>query len=151
MRCGARESARPGGRRTGSGTVTPPRCCWPELPSGWSPGGSATPTCRPRWTSTAGCVRTRRCALRRTGRGTCRGGRSAMADERRLRAVDDVDPIWRLWEQLPPQWRGPVIGEGIDNWRAISENGQRRLKLTGLPDTIAAELAWMAYWQAQDG
>ena len=58
-----------------------------------------------------------------------------MADERRLRAVDDVDPIWRLWEQLPPQWRGPVIGEGIDNWRAISENGQRRLKLTGLPDT----------------
>ena len=32
------------------------------------------------------------------------------------------------------------------------ENGWRhRLDLTGLPDAIAAELAWMAHWQAQDG
>jgi Phage integrase family len=74
-----------------------------------------------------------------------------MPDERGLRAVGSVDPVWALWEQLPPQWRGPVIGEGIDNWQKISENGERRLDLTGLPEMIAAELAWMAHWQAQDG
>jgi integrase len=71
-----------------------------------------------------------------------------MASRRTLHAVDRVDPIWPLWEQLPPQWRGPVIGEGIDDW-PVSEVG--RLDLTGLPPTIAAEMAWMAHWQAQDG
>jgi hypothetical protein len=75
-----------------------------------------------------------------------------MPGERRLRAVQDVDPIWRLWEQLPPEWRGPVIGPGIDNWQEISPtNRAQRLTLTGLPDVIAAEMAWMAHWQAQDG
>ena len=74
-----------------------------------------------------------------------------MAGERRLRAISpDDDPIWRLWAQLPPQWRGPVIGEGIDNWSALSADG-KRLNLTGLPDLIAVELAWMAHWQVQDG
>ena len=74
-----------------------------------------------------------------------------MASERRLRAVSPADdPIWRLWEQLPPQWRGPVIGDGIDNWPALSERGQK-LDLTGLPSIIAAEMAWMAHWQAHDG
>ena len=74
-----------------------------------------------------------------------------MAGERRLRAVNPGDdPIWRLWEQLPPEWRGPVIGDGIDNWLAISAEGVK-LNLTGLPATIAAEMAWMAHWQAQDG
>jgi integrase len=74
-----------------------------------------------------------------------------MRGERRLRPVEDVDPIWRLWEQLPPEWRGPVIGPGIDDWLEISENDGQRLNLTGLPEVIAAELAWMAHWQAQDG
>ena len=74
-----------------------------------------------------------------------------MASERRLRAVSPGDdPIWRLWEQLPPEWRGPVIGDGIDDWLTLSERGQK-LNLTGLPGTIAAEMAWMAHWQAQDG
>jgi hypothetical protein len=74
-----------------------------------------------------------------------------MASERRLRAVrPDEDPIWRLWEQLPSQWRGPVIGEGIDNWPALTAR-RRRLNLTGVPSLIAAELAWMAHWQVQDG
>jgi hypothetical protein len=74
-----------------------------------------------------------------------------MANRRGLRAVHDLDPIWGLWEQLPPEWRGPVIGEGISNWRNITENGERRLNLTGLPDLITAEMAWMAHWQSQDG
>jgi integrase len=74
-----------------------------------------------------------------------------MRGERRLRPVGDVDPIWRLWEQLPPEWRGPVIGDGISNWLEISENEGQRLNLAGLPDVIAAEMAWMAHWQAQDG
>ncbi|MGE3795537.1 MAG: hypothetical protein AB7I38_16650 [Dehalococcoidia bacterium] len=79
-----------------------------------------------------------------------------MADEqrrlqRRLHAVGDQDPIWRLWSQLPEPWKGPVIGDGIADWEKISENGERRLDLTGLPDPIPAELAWMSHWQAQDG
>lgn len=74
-----------------------------------------------------------------------------MPGERRLHVVGNGDPIWRLWEQLPPLWRSPVIGPGIDNWQAISENKAQRLNLAGLPEVIAAEMAWMAYWQAQDG
>jgi hypothetical protein len=46
-----------------------------------------------------------------------------MRSERQLRPVGDIDPIWRLWEQLPPEWRGPIIGPGIDNWAAIGQNG----------------------------
>lgn len=68
-----------------------------------------------------------------------------------LRSAEALDPIWRLWENLPPEWRGPVIGEGVKDWAAISENDGRRLDLSGLPDPILAELAWMAHWQAVDG
>ena len=68
-----------------------------------------------------------------------------------LRSAEGLDPVQRLWQELPIEWRGPVIGEGITNWEAISENGQRRLRLTGLPDPIPVELAWMAHWQAGDG
>lgn len=60
-------------------------------------------------------------------------------------------PTPRLWRQLPPQWRGPVIGPGIEDWEALTENGDRRIDLTGLPDPFPAELAWMAHWQAADG
>ena len=53
---------------------------------------------------------------------------------------------------LPPQWRGPIIGPGIDDWASITENdwpqtGSDRAARTRLP----AELAWMAHWQAGDG
>jgi hypothetical protein len=65
--------------------------------------------------------------------------------------VDDLDPVQRLWRELPAPWRGPVIGPGIENWAAITENGERRLDLTGLPDPFPAELAWMAHWQSVDG
>ena len=62
---------------------------------------------------------------------------------------------WIRWRgcvsQLPPLWRGPVIGPGIADWASISENGERRIDLTGLPDPFPAELAWMAHWQALDG
>jgi hypothetical protein len=74
-----------------------------------------------------------------------------MRGERRLGVVEDADPIWRLWEQLPPEWRGPVIGDGIDNWLDVSENKGQRLNLSGLPDVMVAEMAWMAHWQVQDG
>jgi integrase len=74
-----------------------------------------------------------------------------MRGERRLRPVDGVDPIWLLWEQLPPGWRGPIIGPGIENWGEISENKGQTLNLSGLPEVIAAEMAWMAWWQAVDG
>ena len=68
-----------------------------------------------------------------------------------LRPADDKDPIWQLLQELPPQWRGPIIGPAIDNWEKITENAKARIKLHGLPETIAAELAWMAHWQALDG
>ncbi len=47
----------------------------------------------------------------------------------------------------PHPWRRPVIGPGIGNWAPITENGARRLVLTGLPDPFPAESAWMANWQ----
>ena len=57
--------------------------------------------------------------------------------------VEDLDPVQRLWRELPAPWRGPVIGPGIDNWAAITENGERRLDLTGLPDPFPIELPRM--------
>ena len=78
-----------------------------------------------------------------------------MTSERpaRLRVVPAAieDPAARLLADLPPEWRGPVIGDGIDNWLDISENKGQRLNLSGLPDVMAAEMAWMAHWQVQDG
>ena len=61
------------------------------------------------------------------------------------RPIGGGDPIWRLWEALPPEWRGPVLGEGIANWGLITQNGWAQLDLSGLPDPFAAELAWMAH------
>jgi integrase len=77
----------------------------------------------------------------------------AMAGERRrLRLAAGEDPIWRLWRALPEPWRGPVIGPGIPGWAAlINCRDGRRLTLTGIPEVMAAELAWMAHWQAGDG
>ena len=68
-----------------------------------------------------------------------------------LRSAEHLDPIWRLWDELPAQWRGPVLGPGIENWASITENDWSHLDLSGLPDPFAAELAWMAHWQASDG
>ncbi|MGH3199796.1 MAG: hypothetical protein ACRDNT_28630, partial [Streptosporangiaceae bacterium] len=70
---------------------------------------------------------------------------------RLLRPAGAEDPVGRLWRDLPELWRGPVIGPGIEGWAKISENGERRLDLTGLPDPFPRELAWMAHWQAADG
>ena len=58
-----------------------------------------------------------------------------------LRSAEHLDPIWRLWDELPAQWRGPVIGPGIENWASITENDWPQLDLSGLPDPFAAELA----------
>lgn len=68
-----------------------------------------------------------------------------------LRGAEHLDPIWRLWDGLPAQWRGPVLGPGIENWASLTENDWPHLDLSGLPDPFAAELAWMAHWQADDG
>lgn len=77
-----------------------------------------------------------------------------MIDEprpRRLRGAEHLDPIWRLADGLPPQWRGPILGPGIENWASITENDWLQLDLSGLPHPFAAELAWMAHRQACDG
>ncbi len=68
-----------------------------------------------------------------------------------LRPCGAEDPVGRLWHDLPELWRGPVIGPGIEEWARYSENGGRRIDLTGLPDPFPRELAWMAHWQAMDG
>jgi integrase len=78
-------------------------------------------------------------------------GRRPGAGTAALRPVEDLDPVARLWQGLPPQWRGPVIGPGIAGWESMTENGDRRIDLTGLPGSLVAELAWMAHWQATDG
>lgn len=62
-----------------------------------------------------------------------------------------VDPIWRLQDALPPQWHGPILGPGIENWAAITENDWPQLDLSSIPDPFPAELAWMAHWQSEDG
>ena len=75
-----------------------------------------------------------------------------MSGERHgLRLAGGQDPVWRLWSQLPAPWRGPVIGDDVEGWESITENGDYRINLTGLPEVIQAELAWMAHWQAADG
>jgi integrase len=75
-----------------------------------------------------------------------------MAGERQnLHLAGEQDPIWRLWSQLPEPWRGPVIGDDVEGWESITENDDYRINLTGLPEVIQAELAWMAHWQAADG
>lgn len=74
-----------------------------------------------------------------------------MSGEHRLHLAGGEDPIWRLWRELPTQWQGPILGDGIENWARITENGWNRLDLTGLPQMIIAEIAWMAHWQAADG
>ena len=70
---------------------------------------------------------------------------------RALRPAGSAGPVDGLWLALPAEWRGPVIGPGIEDWRKFSRNGERRIDLTGLPEQIARELAWMAHWQAMDG
>ena len=75
-----------------------------------------------------------------------------MAGERQdLHLAGGQDPIWRLWSQLPGPWRGPVIGDDVEGWESVTENDDYRINLTGLPEVIQAELAWMAHWQAADG
>jgi integrase len=77
-----------------------------------------------------------------------------MTDEhgpQHLRAVGDADPIRRLRQTLPPEWRGPVLGPGISTWASITENDWPQLDLSELPHPFATELAWMAHWQACDG
>src|SRR6266568_7460450 len=70
---------------------------------------------------------------------------------RLLHPAEQLDPVERLWRELPELWRGPILGPGIEGWRKISENGERRRDRTGLPDPFPKELAWMAHWQAADG
>lgn len=67
------------------------------------------------------------------------------------RPAEAGNPVDALWLALPAEWRGPVIGPGIADWEKFSEGRSRRLDLTGLPEQIARELAWMAHWQAGDG
>ena len=75
-----------------------------------------------------------------------------MSSERQgLHLAGGQDPLWRLHAQLPECWRGPVIGDDVEGWESITENEDYRINLTGLPEVIAAELAWMAHWQAADG
>ncbi len=69
----------------------------------------------------------------------------------RLCPAAGPDPIGRLRQDLPPVWRGPIIGPGIEDWTSITGNGQRKINLVGLPDPFPVELAWMAHWQVNDG
>ena len=57
-----------------------------------------------------------------------------------------------LLSDLPAEWRGDVIGPGIDTWeRATDAGSSTPLRLNGLPARIRTELAWMAHWQFREG
>ena len=43
------------------------------------------------------------------------------------------------------------VRPGIENWSEISEKKGQTLNLNELSEVIAAEMAWMAHWQALDG
>ena len=70
---------------------------------------------------------------------------------RHLRPAEEFDPLERLREDLPVSWRGSVIGPGIEGWESMRLHADRRIRLDGLPDPFATELAWMVHWQAGDG
>jgi hypothetical protein len=53
-----------------------------------------------------------------------------------LRAVGDINPIWRLWEALRPHWRGPILGPGITNSASLTENDWPRFDLSGHSDAV---------------
>ena len=64
----------------------------------------------------------------------------------------DVDPLTRLLADLPADWRGEVIGPGIEDWAARIACGRGRLlKLHGVRPDLRTEIAWMAHWQFRDG
>lgn len=72
-----------------------------------------------------------------------------------IRAVPGLapDPASRLLADLPAEWRGEVIGDGIGDWAAhIPKNkGKGCVDLSGVPERLRVELAWMAHWQYRDG
>jgi hypothetical protein len=71
---------------------------------------------------------------------------------RHLRPASGLDPLERLRHDLPPSWRGRLIGPGIPEWDTMRRNGTTaRIRLDGLPDPFALQLAWMAHWQVRDG
>ncbi|MGW3661193.1 tyrosine-type recombinase/integrase [Streptomyces sp. NPDC005151] len=72
-------------------------------------------------------------------------------EQRHLHAAGGEDRFWRLWADLPEPWTRVVIGDDVDDWDRITENGDRRIDLRGLPDPLRFELAWMSHWQAMDG
>jgi hypothetical protein len=74
-----------------------------------------------------------------------------MTSHPRLFLVDSSDPIHRLWTDLPAAWRGPIIGPGIEGWDSIGCNPIGVIDLTDLSHPYAAEIAWMAHWEAADG
>ncbi len=76
-----------------------------------------------------------------------------MSSERyaQLRLASGLDPVERLRQDLPPLWRGSVIGPGVAEWASLTGDGDRKLDLTDLPAPFAVELAWMAHWQTLDG
>ena len=48
-----------------------------------------------------------------------------VGEQRHLHAAGDEDPFWRLWRELPEPWKGPVIGDGIDDWDQKGEHAWR--------------------------
>ncbi len=69
-----------------------------------------------------------------------------------LRSVPAPCPAGRLLADLPPEWRGEVLGPDIDSWPHRTEGGRGApINLVGLPDSLRNELAWMTHWQFHDG
>ncbi|MFF3228887.1 tyrosine-type recombinase/integrase [Nocardia suismassiliense] len=64
-----------------------------------------------------------------------------------LHPTSRSDLLARLRDELPPAWRGPRIGPDIPGWTDPPGGHIHDLVLTGLPEPLLTELAWMAHWQ----
>ena len=87
-------------------TATPRLCCSVGPLTGWSPAGWATPTCRPLWTSTAGCSEDEALRAAANWKKYTSGWQVTMAANRPAcsgRPDSGADPVRRLWEQTCPR------------------------------------------------
>ena len=121
----------------------------PEPRSGWYPGGWGHAHVQTTLDISGWFARTRHCVRRRTGRPTPPPGSCTMIDNGRNQFRPRTStrllgfggscphPVARAGHRVRHRKSGP----------GFTENGERRLALTGLPDPFPAESDWRAHWQ----
>jgi len=114
---------------------------------GGIPTVGVTRTFRRRWTFPAWSARTRHCVRRRTGRPTPPPGSCTMRDEHQFRSRTSTRLLGFGGSYPHPVARAGHRPRHRKSGRGFTENGERRLALTGLPDPFPTESDWRAHWQ----